>query len=533
MANPIKPKRSYTPSSVPTTSDLQTHELALNWNDGKVFTKDAAGNIVTWTLGSGGGGGGTSWVSAPASATASGTPGQMAYDANGYFYICTAPSTWKRVALSSWVAGDPYFSSVYLLLHGDGNLNDSSPYENVVTAYGNTAATGTAKFGGNSVAFDGTGDYLTVPAPTFGSGNWVVEGWFYPTGSLGGTLFTARSSTAVVGGPTVVIDGTGLLQFFIASSDNSTWQIAGTSSGISLTLNSWQHVAIVRSGSTLRAYKDGVGGTAVTISDGIGTSGAFSLMAGSAAGGQEVAGYVDDFRVTIGTDRGYTSTVTVPTAAFPDTDASGNRPDPYFGNVSLLLHADGTGNTFVDSSSYTRVVTAYGNATQSATHSKFGGKSAYFDGSGDYLSLGENAAFTQWGNENWTVELWFRAASVSAYGPLFSASGRMNLHILSQKVYLNNAVDGVGGILTSEVLSANTWHHVVAVRSGSTCSLYVDGTLAASGDVPFGTGPGALNIGGDASSSFSGYIDEVRHTRGVARYTGSTITVPTAAFPDA
>ena len=207
--------------------------------------------------------------------------------------------------------------------------------------------------------------------------------------------------------------------------------------------------------------------------------------------------------------------------------------DPYFSSVSLLLHMDGSGSTFVDSSSNARTVTAYGDATQSTAQSKFGGKAAYFDGSGDYLSLGENAAFTQWGDENWTVELWFRAASVSAYGPLFSASGRMNLHILSQRMYLNNAVDGVGGILTSEVLSANTWHHVVAVRSGSTCSLYVDGTLAASGDVPFGTGPGALNIGGDASNSFSGYIDEVRHTRGVARYSGSSITVPTAAFPNA
>jgi hypothetical protein len=54
MANKIKPKRSYTASAVPTTSDLDTNELAINWTDGKAYTKNAAGNIVTVTLGGGG-----------------------------------------------------------------------------------------------------------------------------------------------------------------------------------------------------------------------------------------------------------------------------------------------------------------------------------------------------------------------------------------------------------------------------------------------------------------------------------------------
>lgn len=321
MPNPIKPKRSYTPSSVPLATDLQPHEMAVNWNDGKIFTKTAAGSIVSWTLGSGGGGGGTSWVTAPASATASGTAGQMAYDGS-FFYVCTAPSTWVRTALSTW-ATDPYFSYVSLLLHMEGtgsSFVDSSASPKTITAAGSvTQSASQSKFGTKSAYFAGTGNYLTVPAPSFGTSDWVVEGWFYPTGSFGGTFFTARSSTAVVGGPTVVIDGSGSLSYYIASADNSTWQIAGSSSGVSLTLNAWQHIAIVRSGSTLRAYKDGTGGESVSISQGIGTNGAFSLFAGSAAGGQGVTGYVDEFRITLGSSRGYAgSTITVPTAAFPD-----------------------------------------------------------------------------------------------------------------------------------------------------------------------------------------------------------------------
>jgi hypothetical protein len=55
----VRPKRSYTANSVPLTTDLEAHELAINWVDGKAFTKDASGNLVTLTLGGGGGSGAT------------------------------------------------------------------------------------------------------------------------------------------------------------------------------------------------------------------------------------------------------------------------------------------------------------------------------------------------------------------------------------------------------------------------------------------------------------------------------------------
>lgn len=100
MANKIKPKRSYTTNAVPTTSDLDTHELAISWADGKAYTKNPSGNIVSVTLG-GGGGSGLTWSSVPSSATATGTAGQIAYDGS-YFYLATASSTWVRAAMSTW-----------------------------------------------------------------------------------------------------------------------------------------------------------------------------------------------------------------------------------------------------------------------------------------------------------------------------------------------------------------------------------------------------------------------------------------------
>jgi hypothetical protein len=53
MAHVIKPKRSETSGNVPESSDLQTHEIAMNIADGKIYTKAANGSIVT--IGSSGG----------------------------------------------------------------------------------------------------------------------------------------------------------------------------------------------------------------------------------------------------------------------------------------------------------------------------------------------------------------------------------------------------------------------------------------------------------------------------------------------
>lgn len=53
MAHVIKPKRSETASAVPQAEDLETHEIAMNVADGKMYTKAANGSIVTISTSSG------------------------------------------------------------------------------------------------------------------------------------------------------------------------------------------------------------------------------------------------------------------------------------------------------------------------------------------------------------------------------------------------------------------------------------------------------------------------------------------------
>ena len=46
MAHTIKVKRSETAGATPSGADLSTHEIEMNVNDGKLFTKAANGSVV-------------------------------------------------------------------------------------------------------------------------------------------------------------------------------------------------------------------------------------------------------------------------------------------------------------------------------------------------------------------------------------------------------------------------------------------------------------------------------------------------------
>jgi Concanavalin A-like lectin/glucanases superfamily len=331
MANKIKPKRSYTASSVPLTTDLETHELAINWADGKAFTKNAAGNIVSVTLG-GGGGSGLTWSSVPASATATGTAGQIAYDASGNFYVCTATNTWVRSQLTPWEL-DQYFSSVSLLLRMDGSggtFVDSSGNPKTVTAYnGATQSTANFKFGTRSLYLNGTtfnaAPYLSVPyssAFDLSSGDWTVECWAYATAlNAQNNLFAINGDGASNAQVTVIPQANGS-SYFLTQGSSGDWLDTTLCPPYTFTTNTWQHVAAVRSGNVFRLYVNGTSVLSYTSSSalrnasGLSTIGARLPPGNATVGSQTWQGYIDDFRVTKGVARYSGSSFTVPTSAF-------------------------------------------------------------------------------------------------------------------------------------------------------------------------------------------------------------------------
>jgi hypothetical protein len=233
-----------------------------------------------WELVAASGGSGLSWSSVPASATATGTAGQIAYDGS-YFYVASASNTWARAALSSW---DPLFSSVTLLLHCDGadggtTFADSSAYAQAATRIGSAqTSTSQSKFGGASLLLNGTTDYVRFASSDnfYFSGDFTVEAWIrlsaYPSAYEGdhGAIIISRddgSSTPSSLGWNFGVSGSSaqLLNLGLTSTSGARTLISGTAN---FALNTWYHVAAVRSGNTVYLYKDGVllnsGGTSYT-----------------------------------------------------------------------------------------------------------------------------------------------------------------------------------------------------------------------------------------------------------------------------
>ena len=215
------------------------------------------------------------------------------------------------------VETDPDFSNVSLLLHMDGSnggttFTDSSSNAHSITAFGNAQVSTTdPKYGTGALLLDGNGDYLQTPADAdfaFGTGDFTVECWCYAT---------------------VVSDNDGLFTFGGTSSGlflalfNSGWWL-GTAGGggsymgpATADLNTWRHVAVTRSGTSLRLFIDGVqkGSTLTNSTNLTDNQLKIGYYFGTIYG---FVGKIDEFRVTKGVAR-YTANFTPPTAPFPDS----------------------------------------------------------------------------------------------------------------------------------------------------------------------------------------------------------------------
>ncbi len=227
--------------------------------------------------------------------------------------------------------------------------------------------------------------------------------------------------------------------------------------------------------------------------------------------------------------------------------------DVYFPQTTLLLPFDGSNGatTTSDLSSKNNTVVFYGNAQLSTAQSKFGGSSLLLDGTGDYLQIA-NQSYFDFSTNDWTIECWFYLDSSTSgtYNTLLdmgngSAPGSGPYWTAvkndSGTYYIGAALDSttagdwdVLNNLAISTLSADTWNHFAISRAGSNFKVFLNGTSVATGTSASAMRDenSTVNIGArgqnTASHYFKGYIDDVRITTGVARYT-SNFTPPTSA----
>jgi hypothetical protein len=233
------------------------------------------------------------------------------------------------------------------------------------------------------------------------------------------------------------------------------------------------------------------------------------------------------------------------------TGAEKTPVDPLFNNVSLLLHGNGVnGSTSItDNSPTPKTVTAVGNAQIStAIADPFGNSTRgvlALDGAGDYLQVADTSDL-RLGSDDFTVETWVNltvgTASVywmSKYSIFVGGSGVVfavlrNNHPTNPRGFF--AIFGTSAaFFGSNLIADNTWHHLAFTRSSGSVRAFVDGVQA--GTVFANSlniaDTAALRIGAsnDSDAFANGYIDDLRITKGVARYTAN-FTPPTAPFPD-
>ncbi|NBS80246.1 hypothetical protein EBS57_10770, partial [bacterium] len=245
-------------------------------------------------------------------------------------------------------------------------------------------------------------------------------------------------------------------------------------------------------------------------------------------------GYMSNYRFITGSNAydAALSSITVPTS--PVSAVTGTQLLTCQSN----RFRDASTNNFTITPNNSPSVQAFSPFAPTATYSATThGGSGYFDGSGDYLSVADNAAFTASGD--FTLEAWYYPLSNPAdagivsmndgggggTGPRITVSGGT----FAFNVYNNLIIAGTSII--------GQWHHLALVRSGTgsnNCAAYVNGVRVGTTTNTTTQDPNGIVLGRYYTNTnnfyINGYISSTRYVVGTAVYdpTQTTLTVPTA-----
>lgn len=210
-------------------------------------------------------------------------------DVNSVFYANAGTG-----AFTAGLVVDPYGNdeSTLLLLHGE-DLTDSSPYNKSITNNGASISSAQSKFGGASLYFNGEDAFMTVDLPV--SGNCTVDFWIF--------ALSYESSNSKYPTPIDYQGNSGLRGLYVHTNSSVTYYGASTPSQSAghhfsadkLPLNEWHHIAVVREGTTVKCYLDGVLQGTLT---GCYTLNDVLFIGNVNAGDYPFHGYLDEIRVS-------------------------------------------------------------------------------------------------------------------------------------------------------------------------------------------------------------------------------------------
>jgi len=425
-----------------------------------------------------------------------------------------------------------------LTLTANGNVQpvtSPTPFPAKVDQTTLNTAYSTSLIGGSGY-FDGTSDYLSLSSTSLnlGANDFTIEMWVYATTTARDFIIGSISNAAGLGAWTIMLNDSQPIRFFCRY--NSLTVLDYQVGSGTFPINQWVHLAVTRSGANLRVFQNGtqLGTTNTTLSTfAIDNALTNYYVASSSDPGEFYTGYLSGTRLLVGTAL-YTTTFTPPTA-----------PPTAITNTTLLLNYTNAG--IIDNTAK-NVLETVGNAAISTVQSKWGGASMAFDGTTDWLQIPYSATGDLGGTTQFTIEFWVYMNSLAARGTVAArnngstAAGSqfdLNIETTGQvNVAFYTGASTISINSATGVITTGRWIHVVLSKDNvGNYKIFVDGTQSGStttntGSINSPTIPmtiGAQNTSGGVS--LNGYIDDLRITRGVARYT-TNFTPPTSQLQD-
>jgi Concanavalin A-like lectin/glucanases superfamily len=404
-----------------------------------------------------------------------------------------------------------------LTVNGSPSVQRFSPF-NPTAPYSTTTIGGSGYFGsGNSLS-------TTSQIAPVGTQNFTVEWWSYLTGGV------------ISGGEETYLDTNGVSNGVVFGTDGTNVYCAINGVGVVVSYafyqqNSWNHYAVTRSGNNFTLYINGTSVATATNSISFASASTYTISGRISSSNKYVNGYISDLRTTLNSVL-YTGNFTPPTAPLTSS-----------GSTTALLSFQNAGIS--DLAMQNDWITNGGTQVSTGTK-KFGTGSLYINsGSLQCFPYNESSLSKFAGDFTW--EYWFyptNSSSSDQGGGLSYRDGGFSSGCFQTKYdgtsgTINFIFDGGGTTISGNGISTNTWNYIALVRSSGTLSLYVNGTrknTASYSTVIIGGAGSTLGffIGDSYDGNHYyviGYMDDVRITNGYARYSGTTMTVPTAALP--
>jgi len=521
------------------------------------IASDTSGNIATVTQNA------NVFTITPTTNTANGGTFSLTFRASDGVNVASAVSSFT---LQFSVENSNYTTALITSVGGNNADNndfvDSSTNSHTITAAGNATQTTFSPYrhGGYSTYFDGSGEYLQLSASNdwgFGTGAWTVEFWINTIDTDADVVAAFNASSPFAGWSIRIASG--LVQLFV--SDGSSNEGFSTISGTTIVNDSvWHHVVVTSAASsnTVSCYVDGVLAGSNAFSIAISSTGQILRVGAdtNSSPSRPLAGYLTDVRIVKGSQV-YTSAFTPPTERLTAIT-----------NTSLLTchlpyFADGSTNDHtitVNGNTHIRSFTPYDASEYSS--SSHGG-SMYFDGTGDYLTVAHDTTLKPGTSGAFSIEFWYYPTAhpsgnpAQIAGDLGVTSYPTNCHGFD----ITHATDGQvgfrwgapsyqdsssgdGGAITNNIMTLNTWHHIVVCRnaeSTATMALFLNGKRCwyESGSQVSIADATASNFyvgyAGSASGTtflpITGAISNFKFRKGATSYdpTSATYTVPVTA----